>query len=322
MMRALIRWASSVVLAVAMLVTAACIPGNNGGGWGVGGQQGDTSTEALHARGGIVVAIFPDIVPAMQALVPLWQRTEPTVPIAFSIAPTINAAVNQNTYIAQDLLISDSAQVQTDALAQGLIRGKGAIFAASTLDFATPASNPGGITTLQDIARPGHNLVNISWTAGLSQYTLAALERMMRLPEFGPPAIPCASSYADCVYANIVLTVSDGIAAGRALVDNSLVSVSVPRHQLPFDGAFIYHTDTLAVVRAMGAGTLRAIPVPTAFAPPNGIWAAVSAYQAANPAGASLFQQFLLSPAAQSVLAAQGYLPPSAAQPFSQSTGA
>jgi hypothetical protein len=251
MMRALIRRAGGVVLAVAVLVTAACIPGNNGGGWGVGGQQGDASTEALHARGGIVVAIYPDIDPAMQALVPLWQRTYPNIPIAFSIAPTINTAVNQNTYIAQDLLISDSKQVQIDALAQGLIRGKGAIFAAGTLDFATPASNPGRITTLQDVARPGHKLINIAWTAGLSQYTLATLERMMRLPEFSPPAIPCTSSYADCVYANNVLTVAGGLAAGRALVDNSLVSTPVPRYQLPFDGAFIYHTDTLAVVRAM-----------------------------------------------------------------------
>lgn len=321
-MRRLSRWTGWAALSALLLVLAACLPGNNGGGWGVAGSQGSTSIHDVHARGGIVVGIFPDIAPAMHALVPVWERTHPGVPIVFSIAPTINIVINQNTYIPQDVLISDSEEAQSDALSQGLIHDKGAIFAAATLDFAMPASNPGAITSLAEVARPGLNLVHVTWNTGLSEHTQTALERMMRLPQFAPGTIPCTSSYAACVYGNLTVTVSDGISAGHALVDNTLLNAPIASHQTPFDGAFIYHTDTLAVESTSGAGALKVIPVPTAYAPPIPFWCALSTFQAANPATARMFQQFLLSPAAQSVLAAQGYLPPSAAAQSSPSAGA
>jgi ABC-type molybdate transport system substrate-binding protein len=316
-MRHLAHWARTIGLVSGLLLTTACIPGNNGGGWGVGGQQGDTSTEAVHAKGGIVIGIFSDIAPAMQALVPVWQRSHPGIPVVFAVAATDNIAVNQNTYITQDVVISDSRTVLVNLLGQGLIENEGVTFAAGTLDFAVPSANPGGIHTLQDAARPGLNLVYPRWTTGLAQYTHATLERMMRTDAFAPGNIPCLDNYANCVTSNMTLVVADGISAGKALVNNSLVNTPVPDHQFPLDGAFIYHSDLVAVEQQMGAGSLISIPVPTTYAPPNGIWAAVSAYQGVNHANAALFQQFLTTPAAQAVLRAQGFLPPSAASPHS-----
>jgi molybdate transport system substrate-binding protein len=313
-MKALTSWARAFALLGVLLVIAACIPGNNGGGWGVGGQQGDTSTEALHARGGILIGMYSDIAPAMEALVPVWRVAHPNIPLAFSIAPTLISTANLNTYITQDVFISDSPSVLADALSQGLIRGKGTTFAGATLEFAMPSANPGAIATLQDIARPGLNLVTVRWPSGLAHYTQATLERMMRLPAFAPSNIPCNANYADCVYANSVVNVSDGIAAGTALVDSTLLSTPVPSRQLPLAGAFIYHPDVLSVERQLGAGSLRTIPVPVAYAPPIAIWAAVTSFQAVNPTSAQLFVQFLLSPAAQAILARQGYVPPSSAQ--------
>ncbi len=307
------RRASALGLLVAALVVGACQPGNNGAAWGVGGTRGDASTDAVHARGGLVVGIIPDVAPVMQALTPVWNRAHPGIPVVFAAAPTVTTAVNQNTYIGEDLLISDLERVQADAVAQGTIRNLGVKFAATTLDFAVPASNPGNITRLQDTARPGLHLVNIIWSSGLTETTQAAIERMMRAPEFAAANIPCKDNYASCTYGNIVVTVSDGLAAGRLLVNPALSPIPLPAHSLPLDGAFIYHTDYLQVQREVGVGSLSAIAVPTTFAPPHAFWCAVSSYQAVNPANAMLFQSFLLTPAAQAVFRAYGYLPPSAA---------
>ena len=308
-MHSLRRIGAAGMLAI-VLVLAACIPGNNGGGWGVGSSQGDTSVNSVHDHGGIVVSIFPDVGPVMQALVPVWTRTHPNIPIAFVAAPTVTNAVNQNTYIGVDVIVNDSHTVQTDLRGQGLIDGLGYRFTATTLDFVVPASNPGHITRLQDTAGTNLKLINIDWTTGVSEFTLAALEAMMRDPAFQGANIPCGTNYASCTYGNMAVTVPDGLAAGRLLVNPALSGVPLQGIALPLQGAFIYHTDYLQVNRELGAGSLTALPVPTNFAPPHAFWVAVGAYEAVNKPGASTFQSFLLSAPAQAVLRSYGYLPP------------
>jgi ABC-type molybdate transport system substrate-binding protein len=277
----------------------ACNPGNNGAGWGVGGYQGYASTNVLHARGGLVIQIPNTLEPALQELMPVWQKAHPQIPIAFSIAPAIKLGVHQNTFTTVDLLISDLDEVQFDAASQGVTQGPGVVFATATLDFVIPAANPGHITRLQDLARPGLSLVNVQWLSGVSHSVQAALERMMRVPAFSGSAIPCLSSYAACVYGNLIVTVNDGLDAGRYLVSHPTT-----------DGAFMYHTDYLEVLRETNSRALVAIPIPRVFAPPQKMWCALSAFQIVNAANARLFQAFLLTPAAQAVFATYGYLLP------------
>lgn len=295
------RMGALAVLALALCL-AACIPGPNGGGWGVGSHQGDTSTRALHAQGGLVIATVPELQPALQALAPVWAAQHPDIPLAFSVSTAIISGQNTNAAINTDLLITDLDQVQYGLDSQGSIAGPGIVFAATTLDFALPASNPADITTLQQVARPGLHLLNVSWNSGLAWYTIRSLQKMMRDPAFAPARLPCQSTYSTCVYATIAATVPDGLTAARMLVD-----------QTRYQGAFVYHTDVLQTQRERGAGTLHTIPVPTAFAPPHPVWCAVGGLAASNPASARLFQQFLLTPAAQAVLATYGFLPPNAA---------
>lgn len=307
--------AGAVGLLACVALLAACYPGNNGGGWGPGSSQGDTTSRDLHARGGIVVGIFPELAPVMQALVPVWTRTHPGAPIAFSIAPTVNTVINQNTYVSIDVLITDVEDLQNEAASQGIILGKGTPFTATTLDFVVPASNPGGITQLQDTAKPGLHLVNIAYYSGVAIFTQVTLEKMMRDPAFSGSNIACATNYANCTYANMSVTVANGLDAGRLLVNQNLNTEPISSDQKPLSGAFIYHTDYLQVERELGTGTLTPFPIPSNFAPPHAIWAAVGAHEAVNQNVAKAFQSFLLSPEAQVVLRSFGYLPPSAASP-------
>lgn len=291
------------------LVLSACVPGNNGGVWGVGSTQGDASTQGVHARGGIVVAIPPEVAPVMHTLVPVWTGEHPGVPLAFIIAPAVRSVINQNTYIGVDVLITDVRDLQEEALAQGIIRSIGVPFAATTLDFVVPAANPGNITRLQDTSRPGLRLVNVTWSSGVAQATLMALEKMMRYPEFAPGAIPCQDNYASCTYGNMVVTVADGLSAARLLVNASSSGIPLSAQQVPLEGAFVYHTDYLQAQSEVGASALRALPLPASAAPPQRFWCAVAS-QAQNVANAQAFQSFLLSPAAQTVLRTSSYLAP------------
>lgn len=300
--RAVWRRVGILAMLALALGLAACIPGPNGGGWGVGSDQGDTSTRALHDRGGLVIATVPELQPVMQALAHVWAAQHPDIPLAFSVSTAIISAQSTNTNIATDLLITDLDQAQYETSSQGAIPAPGVVFAASTLDFAMPAGNPAGITSLQQVARINLHLVNISWTSGVSWYTIRALQRMMREPAFAPAQLPCGSTYSNCVYANVAVTAADGLSAARLLVG-----------QTHYEGAFVYNTNVLQVERERGAGALTALAVPTSLAPPNPVWCAIGGLAAANPAHARLFQQFLLGSAAQAVLASYGYLPPSAA---------
>lgn len=284
---------------VAALLLGACAPGNNLATWGVGGAQGDQSTGGIRARGGIVIQAAAELQPALQALMPVWQQAHPDIPVVISTAPAFTLGANQNTYASSDLLMTDSAQVQQEAVTQGLVESRGEVFAATTLDFALPASNPGHVTTLRDVATSGLRLVAVDWASGVAHTTQAALERMMTTPDFAPNMVPCGSNYAACVLGNTAITVPDGLSAARVLVGNASL-----------DGAFVYHINYVEIERNLGPGALLAIPVPTQYAPPEGMWCAVSTLQGGNKASARLFQQFLLTPEAQGVLATHGYLPP------------
>ena len=297
-------WRRARILAMLGLALslAACIPGPNGGGWGVGSYQGDTSTRAIHDRGGLVIATVPELQPVMQALAQVWAAQYPDIPLAFSVSTAIISAQSTNTSIGTDLLITDLDQAQYETSAQGAIPEPGVVFAASTLDFAMPAGNPANITSLQQVARVNLHLVNVSWNSGVSWYTVRALQRMMRDPAFAPAQLPCGSTYSNCVYANVAVTAADGLSAARLLAG-----------QTQYEGAFVYHTNVLQVEREQGAGVLTTIPVPTSLAPPNPVWCAIGGLAAPNPAHARLFQLFLLTAAAQAVLASYGYLPPAAA---------
>lgn len=298
--RTVVRRARILIMLALALGVAACIPGPNGGGWGVGSYQGDTSTRAIHDRGGLVIATVPEVQPVMQALAHVWATEHPDIPLAFSVSTAIISAQSTNTAIATDLLITDLDQAQYETSSQGAIPEPGEVFAASTLDFAMPASNPAGITSLQQVARINLHLINVGWSSGISWYTLRSLQRMMRNPAFAPAQLPCGSTYSNCVYANVAVTAADGLAAARMLVG-----------QTHYQGAFVYNTNVLEVERERGAGALTTIAVPTSLAPPNPVWCAIGGLAAANLAHARLFQQFLLSPPAQAVLANYGYLPPS-----------
>ncbi|GAC1450649.1 MAG: hypothetical protein PVSMB4_09720 [Ktedonobacterales bacterium] len=286
----------------AILLLGACTPGNNLASWGVGGSQGSQTTNGVQARGGIIIVTVPELQPALQALMPAWQQAHSDIPVVISTGPTFIQGTNQNTDVSGDLLITDSLQAQQEAVFQGLVENRGKVSAATTLDFVTPASNPGHVTTLQDIATSGLRLAVVDWTSGVAHVTQAALERMMTSPEFAPDSVPCRSNYATCVLGNAAITVPDGLSAARLLVNDTSL-----------DGAFVYHVNYTDIARGQATGALLAIPVPTTYAPPVGMWCAVSTLQAGNRANAQLFQQFLLSAQAQTVLTAYGYLPPGAA---------
>jgi ABC-type molybdate transport system substrate-binding protein len=296
------RPVGAAVMLVATLLLGACTPGNNLASWGVGGSQGSQSTNDVQARGGIIIETVPELQPALQALMPAWQQAYSDIPVVINTGPAFTLGTNQNTDVSADLLVTDSLQAQQEAVTQGLVENRGEVFAATTLDFVTPASNPGHIATLQDVATSGLRLVAVDWTSGVAHVTQAALERMMRAPEFTPDNVPCRSNYAACVLGNIALTVPDGLSATRLLATDASL-----------DGAFVYHVNYTGSARSQGTGALLALPIPTNYAPPVGMWCAVSTLQAGNKANARLFQQFLLSDQAQAVLAAYGFLPPDAA---------
>ena len=79
----------------------------------------------------------------------------------------------------------------------GLVDGRPAIFAQNRLVVLLPASNPGHVARLQDLARPGIKLVLAAEAVPAGRYAREQLERLDSAP--GMPA-----GFARAVLANVV----------------------------------------------------------------------------------------------------------------------
>jgi molybdate transport system substrate-binding protein len=97
-----------------------------------------------------------------------------------------------------DLFLSANTKQMNALRDQGLMEnGSITLFAKNKLAVITPASNPGNITTLHDLARPGIRLVIGTKDVPVGDYARQILNKMANDPAYGP-------SYNTSVLANVM----------------------------------------------------------------------------------------------------------------------
>jgi molybdate transport system substrate-binding protein len=147
-------------------------------------------------------------------------------------------------------------------------------FAANTVVLVVPADAPAGITKLPDLAGPAvrHIAIGKPATVPVGRYTQQALEAAGLWETLGPRFVPADS----------VRQALDWVARGEA------------------EAGFVYRTDAAAA-----GGKVRVVLAPGGHAPVTYPAAVVAG--SAQPALARAFVDYLLSPAAQQVLALHGF---------------
>lgn len=214
-----------------------------------------------------------------------YQQSHANVKLVFNFAGS-QALVQQMTNGAPaDVFASaDQANMQK-ASAAGLVISP-QVFAKNRLVVIIPASNPGKITTLKDLANKGIKIDIGAPSVPAGKYSLQVFSDMGKAADYGP-------TYVSAVKANIV-----------SQEDN--VKAVVQKVQLgEADAGFVYKTDVTAAV----ASKVQVIDIPDNFN-------VIAEYPIAVTKGsthqtdAQAFVQYVLSPDGQAVLSKYKFLAP------------
>ena len=140
---------------------------------------------AATLRGDLNVFAAASLADAFSEIGTEFMRTNPRVKVTFNFAAStalrtqIEQGARADVYAAAD-------QVQMDSAKQaGIIDEVDRLFAKNKLVVIHPAGNPGKITGIQDLARPGLKLVLTDKNVPIGAYARGALEKMSADPQLG-----------------------------------------------------------------------------------------------------------------------------------------
>ena len=255
-----------VLLAIVLFVFAAACGGTNP-------AAGPVRLTVLAAAS--LKNVFPEIGDAFTA-----QHPETAIDFSFAGSDQLAAQIEQGA--PADVFAGASTKYGDQLLAKGLI-GAYATFCTSRLVLITPASNPAGINSLQDLSTKSYKLVIGSETVPVGSYTRTVLSNLDAVYGAG---------YSDAVLGNVVSN------------EDSVSSILTKVQSGESDAGFVYVTD------ATSAGSdVTSIPLPDeAKATATYPIAVVKASSEADEA--TMFVEFVRSDAGQQLLRAAGFGPP------------
>ncbi len=211
-----------------------------------------------------------------------FEAAHPGLTVRFSFAGSQALRTQIEQGAAADVFASANTK-EMSALQDGkLVISSGVkLFVANQLVVTLPAQNPGGLSTLADLAKPGLKLVLAAKDVPVGGYALQVLDKLEKEQGAGFKAKVLANVVS---YENDVKQVVTKVQLGEA------------------DAGIVYATDAAAV-----PGLLR-IEIPGAdnviaqypIAPLSG---------AKDPALAQAFVDYVLSPGGQAILQKWGFLP-------------
>jgi molybdate transport system substrate-binding protein len=162
-----------------------------------------------------------------------------------TITPNYGSSSQLRTQLQEgakaDLFASADVAQMDQAAKAGLLDGDATTFARNRLVVIVPKGNPGKVTTLADLARPGLKFVTTPADVPIGAYTRTALKKLG-----ADPSLP--DGYDSKVLANIV--------SEEANVRQAVVKVQIGEA----DAGICYATD----VTAVPAGEVTVIDIPDA----------------------------------------------------------
>src|SRR6266516_3571173 len=216
------------------------------------------------------------------AIAAKYQQAHPTVVIKFNFAGSQILEQQIANGAAADVFASADLANMTKASGAGLV-GVSQVFVKNRLTVITPASNPGHINTLHDLANKGVKIDIEAPTVPAGKYSLQVLAKMVLSSQYGPV-------YVKAVKVNFVSLEID-------------VKVVVTKVQLgEVDAGYVYVTDAAAA-----KDKVTMIPIPD-------IYNVIAQYPIAVTKGsthasdAQAFMQYIFSKDGQDVLQQYGFI--------------
>lgn len=235
----------------------------------------------------LVLTIFAaaSLTGAFTELGHLLEQRQPGLEIRFNFAGSQQLAAQLDQGAAADLFASADERWMGHAAERGRLAGAPIVFARNRLVLLLPATNPGRIARLQDLARPGLKLVLAAEAVPAGRYSRQVLVRLEHAPGF-------RAGFAVRALANVV--------SNEENVKGVVAKVQLGEA----DGGFAYRSDVTAAV----AARVKVVEIPAAQNVVAEYPVAVLT-AAPNEPAARAFVRLLLSAEGQAVLRRHGLLP-------------
>jgi molybdate transport system substrate-binding protein len=215
-----------------------------------------------------------------------FSTEHPGVTLTFNFAGSQQLAQQLGQGAPADLFASANRTQMNAAIQVGrVVSGTQRTFARNRLVVIYPADNPAGLTQLQDLARPGIKLILAAKEVPVGQYSLDFLNKAATDTAFGP-------GYRDDVLKNVV--------SYEENVRSVLTKISLGEG----DVGLVYTSD----ITGEGADKVDGLDIPDHLNTLASYPIAVVS-DSAYPTQARAFMDYILSPAAQEVLAEYGFIP-------------
>jgi molybdate transport system substrate-binding protein len=261
---------AAVAAVAASTLLAGCSSASSGASSPGSASGTSSSTSAL--TGQITVLAAASLTGSFTSLGKQFEAAHPGTKVVFSFGASSTLATQATSGAPADVFASASTK-NMDSVVAAKAAGTPTTFAKNVMEIAVPPANPGHITQLSDLARPGVKVV------------LCAA------------AVPCGST-ARKVFTNAKITVTP--------VSNEVdVKATLSKVQLgEADAGVVYVTDVLA------AGTkVKGITIP-ADVEASTSYPIATLTATKNPDLAKAFVDYVLSADGQSVLSAAGFASP------------
>ena len=224
---------------------------------------------------------------AFKEVATAFQTAHPNVTITYNFAGSQALATQINQGAPADVFASaNQTQMNVVVNAGGADASASKVFAKNLLLVITPKNNPGQISTLQDLAKPGLKIVLAAATGPAGQYAADFLTKASADPSFG-------ADYKANVTKNVVSYETD--------VETVVTKVV----QGEADAGIVYVTDALA-----NSSQLNQIAIPTNLQT-VAVYPIAPLKASKNPDTAQAFVDFVLSSDGQTIMQKYGFMPPS-----------
>lgn len=245
-----------------------------------------TPTVAATSAPAVTLNVFAaaSLTESFKAIATQYKTAHPNITLAYNFGGS-QALVQQMTNGASaDVFASADTTNMKKAIDAGLVTTS-QIFAKNKLVVIIPASNPGKINSLKDLANKGVKIDIEAATVPAGKYSLQVLDKMGKSADYGP-------TYESAVKANFV-----------SMEDN--VKAVVQKVQLgEADAGFVYTTDA-----ASALGKVNIVAIPDTFNVIAEYPIAVTK-NSAHQSDAQAFVQYILSSDGQAVLSKYKFLSP------------
>ena len=221
-----------------------------------------------------------------------FEAATPNVKVTFNFAGSQQLRAQLEQGARADVFATANTKEMTASIHASLVAsGTQRAFVTNRLAVILPKGNPGKLTALADLARPGLYLVVADPSVPVGQYALDMLGKLSQDASFGP-------TFQDAVLANVVSR------------ENNVKSVVAKVRLGEADAGVVYTTD----ITPDAARELTTLNVPDKF---NVIatYSIAPLKNAAEPKLASQFIGWVLSPKGQQVFAHYGFIPVASAEP-------